>query len=124
MADLQALKAKVLADGVIDDAEAQMLRTQVYADGKVDKAEIEMLADIRNQAKSVSASFEDLFFAAVKDNVLDDGAIDAAEAAWLRETLYADGRIDDREKQLLRDLKAGARRTSPEFDALCKECLG
>ena len=123
MADLQALKAKVLADGVIDD-EARMLRAQVYADGRIDKAEIEMLADIRTQAKSVSGSFEDLFFAAVKDNLLDDGAIDAAEAAWLRRTLYADGKIDDREKQLLRDLKAGARQTSPEFDALCRECLG
>jgi hypothetical protein len=124
MADLQALKAKVLADGVIDDAEAQMLRKEVYADGKIDKHEIEMLADIRNQAKSVCAAFEDLFFSAAKDNVLHDGVIDSEEAAWLRKALYADGKIDDREKQLLRDLKAGAKKTCPEFDALCKECLG
>jgi len=124
MADLKALKAKVLADGVIDDAEAELLRKEVYADGVIDKDEVEMLAQIRDQAKSVSDSFEDLFFAAVKQNVLHDGDIDAEEAAWLRKTLFADGKIDDREKQLLRDLKAGAKKVAPEFELLCKECLG
>lgn len=124
MADLEALKAKVLEDGVIDDEEARSLREVVFADGVIDKDEVEALAQIRTQAKSVSDSFENLFFEAVRKNVLQDGTIDTEEAAWLRKALFADGKIDDRERQLLRDLKDGAKQLSPEFEALCRECLG
>jgi len=124
MANLQELKAKILADGSIDDAEVAVLRKEIYADGEVDKDEVVFLAELRSQAASVCEAFEVFFFEAVKKNVLTDGSIDAEEAAWLRTALYADGKIDDREKQFLRDLKAGAKSTSPEFQALCKECLG
>lgn len=124
MADLEVLMAKVLADGVVDDAEAAQLRAEVFADGVVDRKEVEVLAEIRVRASSVSGSFEDLFFEAVAKHVLQDGTIDADEAAWLRKVVLADGKVDDREKQLLRDLKAQATQTAPEFDALLKECLG
>ena len=59
-----------------------------------------------------------MLFSAIKAAVLADGEISAKEAAWLKQFLYADGKIDEEEKKFLRDLKASARATSPEFEAL------
>lgn len=59
----------------------------------------------------------------LKDVLLADGKIDADEAALLRKEIMADGKVDDEEKAFLRELKAAASGSSPEFDALCKECL-
>ncbi len=123
MADLQKLKAELLADGRIDEEEVARLRTELYADGKIDKEEVEFLIALRNEATQVCPSFEGLFFQALKDNVLADGSIDSEEASWLREMLFADGKIDDNEKQFLRQLRSEARQVSAEFKALCDECL-
>jgi hypothetical protein len=126
MADWQKLAAKaILADGKIDDAEVKILQKELYADGVIDKKEVQFLIGLRNQAKgNVSPSFTRLFFKAIKDNVLKDGVIDAAEAKWLREMLYADNKIDDDEKKFLRDLKRAAKKVSPVFQKLYDECVG
>ena len=123
MADLQKLKAEILANGRIDEEEVTRLRAELYADGKIDKEEVELLIALRNGATGVCPSFEKLFFQAIKDNVLTDGSIDAEEASWLREMLFADGQIDEGEKQFLRQLRSEARQFCPEFEELCKECL-
>jgi hypothetical protein len=123
MANLQELKAKILADGRIDDEEVALLRHELYADGKIDKDEVEFLIALRNEAKATVPGFEQLFFQALKQNVLADGTIDAEEAAWLRAMLFADGKIDDGEKTFLRELRAAARSVSPAFQTLCDECL-
>jgi hypothetical protein len=123
MADLTKLKAEILADGRIDDAEVERLRGELYADGKIDKDEVEFLIALRNEAVAACPAFEKLFFGALKSNVLEDGSIDAEEAAWLRRMLFADGKIDDGEKQFLRDLRREARQVSPEFQQLHDECL-
>jgi len=123
MADLKKLKAEVLADGRIDESEVARLRGELYADGKIDKEEVEFLIAVRNEAAQVCPSFEQLFFQALKDNVLADGSIDAEEASWLRKMLFADGKIDENEKQFLRQLRSEARQVGPEFKALCDECL-
>jgi RNA polymerase sigma factor (sigma-70 family) len=68
MADLQKLKAEILADGQIDDAEVTRLRSTLYADGKIDKEGVEFLIDLRNKAAQVCPAFEQLFFQALKDN--------------------------------------------------------
>jgi uncharacterized tellurite resistance protein B-like protein len=124
MANLKKLKALILADGVIEDDEVDAIRRVLYADGVIDQEEVEFLIALRNEAMSVTPAFEKLFFEAVKQNVLTDGTIDADEAGWLREMLFADGVIDEAERQFLRDLKAGATRVSPEFQRLYDECLG
>src|SRR5207302_10009816 len=123
MADLQKLKAEILADGQIDGGEVARLRTELYADGKIDKEEVEFLIALRNGAAQLCPSFEQLFFQALKDNVLADGSIDAEEASWLRTMLFADGKIDDNEKQFLRQLRSEAKQVSPEFQKLYDECL-
>jgi uncharacterized tellurite resistance protein B-like protein len=123
--------AAILADGVIDDAEIKVLKKELWADGKIDKKEVEFLIELRNQAQKkararkeeVSAGFERLFFKAIEENVLADGNIDAKEARWLREMLYADKKIDDNEKKFLGRLKKAAKKTSPAFDALYEECM-
>ena len=118
-----------LADGVIDDTEVKILKKELWADGKIDKDEVEFLIDLRNLAqkkakkKKLKSAFEKLFFKAVEQNVLADGSIDAEEAHWLREMLFADKKIDANEKKFLGRLKKGAKSTSPAFDKLYEECL-
>jgi carbon storage regulator CsrA len=123
MADLQKLKATILADGVIEDQEVEIIRKELYADGKIDKEEVEFLVALRNEAQKVCPAFEELFFEAIKQNVLTDGVIDAEEAGWLRRMLYADGRIDEREKKFMRQLRQEAKQVSPEFQRLHDECM-
>lgn len=123
--------ALVLADGVIDDNEVKILKKELWADGHIDKDEVAFLIDLRNTAQKkakakqqeVNPKFERLFFEAIEENVLRDGAIDAAEARWLREMLFADGKIDANEKKFLTRLKQGAKKTSPAFDRLYAECM-
>src|SRR5689334_11718941 len=115
MSQLESLRTQVLADGVIDEAEVAQMRAVLFADGKIDRDEAEFLVALRSQAKQTCPGFEKLFFEAVKLNVLEDGSIDAAEAAWLRKVLFADGKIDAGEKQLLTELRTQARQVSPEF---------
>lgn len=122
MADWKKLaKALALADGRIDTKESQIIKNEIWADGKLDRSELEFLLDLKKNAQSVVGEFNKMLFAALKAAVLDDGSIDAKEAGWLRKFLYADGKIDDEEKKFLQELKAGAKSTCPEFDALYKE---
>jgi hypothetical protein len=122
MARLEELKARILADGKIDDAEVDLLRTELYADGKIDRDEVDLLVALRTEAKEACPAFDGLFVRALKDNLLADGVIDADEVAWLRKLLYADGKIDALEKKLLSELRAEARQVCPEFQQLLDEC--
>jgi uncharacterized tellurite resistance protein B-like protein len=123
MADLQKLKATILADGMIENHEVEIIRQSLYADGKIDKDEVEFLIALRNEAQRVCSAFEEYFFEAVKQNVLTDGFLDAEEADWLRRMLYADGKIEERERKFLWELRHEAERVSPEFQQLYYECL-
>jgi uncharacterized tellurite resistance protein B-like protein len=130
MADFRKLSiAALLADGKIDDAEVKVIKKELYADGKIDRKEVEFLIELRNAAQrkakdgTLSTAFENLFFKAVQDNVLEDGVISAKEAGWLRKMLFADGKIDDNEKKFLKKLKASAKKTAPAFNALYTECV-
>jgi len=125
MADWRKLaKALALADGRIDTREATIIKDEIWADGRLDKSELEFLLDLKKGATTVVREFNTMLFAALKAAVLADGEISAKEANWLRRFLYADGRIDDEEKRFLQELKAGARKTAPEFDELYKQATG
>ncbi len=124
MADWKKLaKEALLSDGRIDTKETEIVRKAVLADGEVDKSELEFLADLRKSAESCVKLFNDLFVDAVKKHVLADGDISDAEATWLRKTIFADGKVDEDEIRLLKDLKSGAKKTSAGFEALYKECV-
>ena len=123
MSDLQTLKSQILANGVIDDAEVELIRDRLAAGGGVGRREVEFLIELRNQAQAYNKAFEDVFFDAVRRNVLTDGSIDAEEVRWLRYLVFADGAVDEREKKFLRQLRSEARACGPEFQALYDECM-
>ena len=119
MADWRKLsKALALADGRIDTKEYEIIKTELFADGKLDRSEIEWLLDVKKSASGSVQAFDKMVFEALKTDLLADGDIDAKEAAWLRKFIFADGIVDELEKTFLKELKAGATSTSPEFEQL------
>jgi hypothetical protein len=125
MADWKKLaKALILADGYIERKETDILKKELLADGVISKSEAEFLIDLRKSAPRAVAEFHQFVFEVVKKAILADGSISKEEAAWLTKFLLADGTVDDMEKAFLKDLKASAKSTSPEFDALYKKYAG
>jgi len=114
---------KVLADGKIDGPEIESLTNLLYADGEIDRGEAEFLVELHKRVERVSPKFEKFFYQAIKDHVLTDGAINAAEVAWLRRIIFADETVEEREKKLIRELRGEARHICPEFEALYQDCV-
>src|SRR6266508_4260322 len=101
MADWKKLARRaLLSDGRIDLKETSIISDEIFADDRVDKSELEFLFSLRKEAESCAASFTELFFKAVKQHMLADGVISAAEAKWLRKMIFADGTVDEDEKKL------------------------
>lgn len=123
MPQLRELMGKFLADGKIDSREVETLGALLYTDRKIDRTEAEFLIELHRRVERVSPGFEKFFYKAIKQHVLTDGVIDPEEAVWLRDMILADGKVDEREKKLLRGLKGEAARTCPEFEDLFAECV-
>lgn len=124
MADWQKLlKDVLLADGAIDAEETALLKAELLADGVIDNEEVDFLVCLRNNASECSDEFTAFFFEALASNILEDGVVDAGEAARIREILFADGVIDEDEKEFLSLLKSKAKSLSPEFEVLYNECM-
>ena len=128
MADFRTLaKDLCLADGKIDDTETKILKKHLYADGKIDQSELEFLIALRSDAQKkggCGASFESFFMKAVYDSILGNGIISNAEAKLLRKAIFADGKVEDDERRLVKKLKINARKTSPAFERLYNEVVG
>ena len=122
MADWKKLsKALILADGYIERKEVDIIKKELLADGVISKSEAEFLVDLRKSAPKAVKEFHDFVFDVVKKAILADGDVSKEEAVWLEKFITADGTVDDMEKAFLKDLKASAKKTSPEFDALIKK---
>src|SRR5438067_141241 len=122
MADWKKLaKALILADGHVSEKATDVIQRELLADNVINKGEAEFLIDLRNSAPRAVPKFHLFVFEVVKKALLADGDVTAAEAAWLEKFILADGKVDDLEKRLLKELKAGAKRTSAEFEALLKK---
>jgi len=122
MADWKKLaKALILADGYIEEKETEIIRKELLADGVINKSEAEFLVDLRNSAPKAVAKFHTFVFEIVKKAILAGGDISAAEASWLQKFILADGKVDETEKAFLKDLKASAKKTCPEFEELIKK---
>lgn len=132
MADFRKLAlAAILADGKIDDAEVKVLGKELKGeDGKIDAAGLDFLRDLRASAQKkakakkedVSEVFEKFFFKVVSEAVLADGKIDKEEVGWLRETLFADKKIDDGEWAFLATLNKKAGEKHADFATLLADC--
>jgi hypothetical protein len=121
-AELRKLMQDVLANGKIEGNELNLLRDTLYADGKIDREEADFLAELHKRVQRVTPAFEQFFYRAIKDHVLADGSVSAEETAWLRRLLDEGGRIGDRQRKFLHELRGEAKQVSPEFRALCEEC--
>ncbi|NCB79554.1 MAG: TerB family tellurite resistance protein [Bacilli bacterium] len=114
MKTLEALKAELLADGIIDAEEVAQLKKVLYNDGIIDKEEADFLFELNDAVtgKANDASWESFFIQAIADFLLKDevspGEIDKEEAEWLLKRIGADGKVDGTEKALLEKLKAEA----------------
>ncbi len=122
MADWKRLcRALILKDGTIGDKETDLITREFLSEGVINKSEAEFLIDLRNSASRAAQKFHEFVFDIVQKALLADGAISAAETAWLEKFLLADGKVDELEKAFLRRMKGAARQTSPEFEALIKK---
>src|SRR3954447_14920948 len=111
MADWRKLaQATFVADGVSKLKEKiKQLKKEILADGKIDLDEIRFLADLRaliqKRAKAkklrIDPAFDEFYFKLFYDSLLEDGKIDDGEAGWLRELIFADGRVDAAEQAFL-----------------------
>jgi uncharacterized tellurite resistance protein B-like protein len=119
-----------LADGKIDETEVKIIKKALYEDGKIQQKEAEFLIDLRTLAqkkakgRSLKPAFENFFFKALQDSVLDNGYISPKEATLLRKAIFADGKVEASEKRFMKRLKSNAKKTSPQFDRLYKEVVG
>lgn len=116
MANLKELKKSILADGVIDEQEVQQLREVLYADGIIDKEEANFLFELNDavSGKKNHSSWKTLFVEAITSFLLDDekspGEVDEDEAKWLIKKIQGDGKLDEVEVALLKNLKLKAKK--------------
>ena len=112
MTNLNELKKSILADGVIDEQEVKQLREVLYADGIIDKEEAEFLFDLNDavSGKENHSSWQILFVEAITSFLLEDetspGVVDDEEAKWLLAKIQGDGKLDEIEISLIKNLKA------------------
>jgi uncharacterized tellurite resistance protein B-like protein len=119
---LQEIEVYASDHGRVDGSELEALRRVIY-DGKIDREKADYLVEIHKRVRYRTPAFENFFYQAIKDYILADGVIDAAETAWLRKLLFADGKIEDEERRFVHQLKGEAKEVSPEFEALDKEVM-
>jgi len=123
MPQLRELMGKFLADGKIDSREVETLGDLLYTDRKIDRTEAEFLIELHRRVERVSPGFEKFYYKAIKQYVLAEGVIDDGQTAWLRRVIFLDGKVDEREKKLIRELRGEAAYVCPDFDDLYEECL-
>lgn len=118
-------KAAILADNRIDTREVNVLRDSLLADGKINQSEMDFLHELRSECKSAVKTFNEFYLEAAKNYLLIDGVIGKNQAKWLRKALLGtEGAvISEDDKSLLKELKAEAKETSPEFEELYQECM-
>lgn len=121
---LDAVKAAVIADGIVDADEVEMMKKVVYGAGGaggagVDLAEGNMLFDINDATtdkEGHDASWQAFFVEAIGKCVLEDeespNEIDEAEGDWLISRIEGDGEYDANEKALLAHIKTNATKIS------------
>jgi hypothetical protein len=120
---LRQIEQDILATGKIDGPELEVLRRHLYVDGKIDRPRADFLVELYKRLQHKTPAFEQFFYQAVKNHILTNGRIDAEEAAWLRQMVFADGKIADEERKFLHELKGEAKQVGREFDVLFAESM-
>jgi hypothetical protein len=123
MRNLRAIEESILAHGAVHGHDLELLHQVLYADGKIDQKEADFLVELHKRVQDRTPAFEQFFYKAIKDFILATGRIGPKKTAWLRQMLFADGKIDDAERKFLHQLKGEAKEISAEFEALFEECM-
>ncbi len=123
MQELKRIETDIMAKGKVDSDHLTALHAVLYADKKIDRAEADFVVALHKKVQHPNPAFERLVYSAVKSHVLSDGTIDAEEAAWLRQMIFADGVVSDQERKFLNELKGEAKGVCPEFEALFKAAM-
>ena len=117
---LDAVKAAVVADGIVDAGEVEMMKKVIYGTGgaggsDVSREEADMLFAINDATtdnEGHDASWMSFFVEAICKHVLEDkqspNEIDEDEGEWLIAKIGKDGKVDANEKELMRQIKAKA----------------
>ena len=121
MLQLLQIAQDILVKGKIDGAQIRLLRYQLYAEGHIDRAKADFLIKLHQRVQPQTPDFEHFFYQALKDHLLAREQLGPEEADWLQQTLSANGEFKDEERKLLHELKAQAKRTTPEFEILYKD---
>jgi hypothetical protein len=117
----EAMKARILRDGFIDDYEVEIVEKLIYGIGGnnnegVDRAKANFLFDLNDKAVDMpnSPAWKDLFVEAIGKHVLEGGIspgfVDEGTVDWLIERVSADCDIDENEKAVLEFIKKNARK--------------
>ena len=123
MLKLRQIEQEIMAKGKVDSPVLEVLRQQLYAGGMIDRQRADFLVELHKRVQPKTPTFEHFFYRAIKDYLLANGRIDAAEAAWLRQMVFTDGKISDEERQLLHELKGEAKDVSHDFELLFEEAM-
>ena len=124
MAGLQETLSELLRDRKITENEVQVVQEFIHRDGRLDLADVRFLVELLSNADEVCPEFDELFFPALKQVILEDGKIGSDEQFYLLKMLYSDGHVRDSEKQFLVELQRDADEVTPEFRELCETALG
>ncbi len=123
MANLMAFRSQLLSDGRITPSEVDLIVDQIAADGKLDIEDMKLLVELMVDADEVCPEFDELFFPALREIILQDGKVGFDEHFYLLKMLYSDGIIRPRERSFLMELRSEAEEFAPEFIELCDTAL-
>lgn len=110
MEDLNSLKKKIVANGIISAEEVSLLREELLQDGmSMEKGDFLFVLKDNINPSHVDVSFMPLFVDAISSLLLEDeespGEIDENEAKWLRAKIQYNGTLDKYDCALLKNLK-------------------
>ena len=123
MLKLRQIEQRIMAKGKVDSPELEVLREQLYAGGNIDRERADFLVELHKRVQPRTPAFENFFYKAIKDHILANGRIDAAEAEWLRRMIFSNGKIADEDRQLLHELRGEAKDVSHDFERLFAEAM-
>lgn len=114
MTELQELKKRIFADGVIHKTDVTLLREQLIGEEDIDKEKADFLFELKDAVskKKMTQDLEEFFVEAISAFLLEDeespGEIDDGEARWLRAKIQHKGYADRVDKKLLANLRRKA----------------
>ncbi len=123
MSHLHELRSELLEDWRITDSDVEVLEDHIRRAGRLYLEDVKFLIELLCEAREVCEAFDELFFPALKEVILEDGHIGPDEQFYLLKMLYSDGNVRESEKQFLLQLREEALEVTPEFEALCEEAL-